>query len=147
MTVKQLSIFIENQPGRLSALTELLHNHNIDIRALSIAEVEDYGILRIIVSDVYNASTVLKNADYVFNVTPVLAVPLKDEAGGLAEVAAILGANNINIEYMYAFTARRKDKAYVVMRVKETEKAIEVLVNHKYTPVCQQDLNQDLHAE
>ncbi len=143
MTVNQISVFLENEPGKLSAFTQLLHENNIDIRALSIAEVENFGILRIIVNDVYRTSTVLKNNGYVFKITPVLAVPLKDVAGGLAEVVKVLGDNDINIDYVYAFTARQKDKAYVVMRVRDNEKAIPALVSRGYSPVTQDDLSID----
>ena len=143
MTVNQISVFLENEPGKLSAFTHLLREQNIDIRALSIAEVENFGILRIIVNDVYKTSTVLKGAGIVFKITPVLAVPLKDVAGGLCEVVDVLGENGINIDYMYAFTARQKDKAFVVMRVADNEKAIGLLVSNGYTPVSQDELSFD----
>ena len=140
MSVNQISVFLENEPGKLSEFTHLLREHNIDIRALSIAEVENFGILRIIVDDSYATSTVLKSAGYVFKITPVLAVPLKDTPGGLSEVVDALGQNGINICYIYAFTARQKDKAYVVLRVEDNEKAVEVLVKNGYTPVSQEEL-------
>ncbi len=143
MTVNQISVFLENEPGKLSSFTHLLRENNIDLRALSIAEVENFGILRIIVNDVYAASTILKNAGYVFKITPVLAVPLKDVAGGLAEVVDVLGDNQINIDYIYAFTARERDKAYVVLRVEDNEKAIAILTARGYAPVSQEDLRID----
>ena len=99
MTVKQISVFLENKPGKLSAFTHLLRENGIDMRALSIAEEKNFGILRVIVDDVYETSCVLKNADYVFKITPVIAVALHDVSGGLAEVADILGDNGVNIEY------------------------------------------------
>lgn len=143
MTVNQISVFLENEPGKLSSFTHLLHENNIDIRALSIAEVENFGILRIIVNDVYATSTILKNAGYVFKITPVLAVPLKDVSGGLAEVVDVLGDNKINIDYIYAFTARERDKAYVVLRVADNDKAISILTSRGYSPVSQEDLRID----
>ena len=143
MIVNQISVFLENEPGKLSAFTHLLRENNIDIRALSIAEVEAFGMLRIIVDDVYATSTILKNAGYVFKITPVLAVPLKDVSGGLAEVVDVLGDNKINIDYIYAFTARQKDKAFVVLRVRDNDRAISILTANGYAPVSQEDLRID----
>ena len=142
MTVKQLSVFLENKPNRLSTFAMLLREHDIDMRALSIAEVEDYGILRLIVDDVDKASKVLKEADYVFKITPVLAVPLKDESGALADALVVLGKNGINIEYLYAFVGRPRNKAWVIFRVadEECEKAIATLAAAGHTPVGQDAL-------
>ena len=91
MTVKQISIFLENRPGRLSELTGLLEQNQLNLRALSLAETTDFGILRIIVSDPYQAVTVLKEAGYVCSVTKVLAVELPDRPGGLFDVLRVLG--------------------------------------------------------
>lgn len=142
MTLSQLSVFIENKPRSLSGFAHLLRDNGIDMRALSLADVQDYGILRIIVADVYKTSEVLKNANYVFKITPVIAVPLRDTAGSLAEVLDILGQNNINIEYLYAFVGRQRDRAYVIFRVadKDIENATRVLGNGGYMPVEAKDL-------
>lgn len=142
MTLNQLSVFIENKPGSLANLANVLREHGIDIRALSLADVQDYGILRIIVEDVYKTSEVLKNASYVFKITPVLGVPLKDSAGGLADVLDILGENKINIEYLYAFVGRQRDRAYVILRIsdREIEHATKVLGNNGYTPIEPSDI-------
>ena len=99
MTVKQISVFIENRPGAISAFANILRENGIDMRALSLADVQDYGILRVIVDNVYVTSTVLKNAGYVFRITPVIAVPLEDQSGCLADVLDVLGRNDINVEY------------------------------------------------
>ncbi len=143
MIVNQISVFIENAPGSMSSLTRLMRENDINIRALCIAEVNNFGILRMIVNDVYATSSVLKNAGYVFKITPVLAVPLKDEAGGLGVVLDVLGDSGINVEYIYAFTASQKGKAYVVLRVEDNEKAIKVLAEHHCTPVSQAELDID----
>ncbi len=142
MTVNQMSVFIENRPGSLSAFGDLLRENDIDMRALSIADVENYGILRVIVDDVYKTSTVLKNASYVFKITPVLAVPLKDSAGSLADALDVLGGNDINIEYLYAFVGRQKDRAYVIFRVADAdmEKAAQALSARGFAPVSQEEL-------
>lgn len=123
MPVNQISVFIENRPGTLASFANLLRENHIDLRALSLADVQDYGILRIIVDDVYATSTVLRNANYIFKITPVLAVTLKDRAGSLADALDVLGANNINIEYLYAFAGREHDRAYVVFRLDDQEMA------------------------
>lgn len=142
MTLTQLSVFIENRPRSLSSFAHLLRENNIDMRALSLADVQDYGILRIIVDDVYRATTVLKNAHYVFRLTPVLGVPLRDESGSLAEVLDILGTNDINIEYLYAFVGRQRDRAYVIFRIPDADidKASRALDKKGYMPVSAEDL-------
>ena len=103
MSIKQISVFVENKPGSMCAMTAVLAEHNIDMRALSLAETKDFGIVRIIVDDVFDAATVLKDAGYVHSVTPVLGVSIPDTPGGLNKVLQILSDANINIEYMYAF--------------------------------------------
>jgi len=143
MAVNQISVFLENKPGKLAAFTQLLRDNNIDIRALFIAESENYGILRLIVTDVYDTLTILKSAGYVFKITPVVAVAFDDQPGSLSEMISVLGEHDINIEYMYAFTSRRKDRAYAVLRVEDNDKAVEVLTANRYFPVDQNDLAID----
>ena len=99
MTVKQISVFVENKPGKLTEFTKLLEKNHIDMRALSVAETEDFGILRIIVDDVYDTIRVLKDANYVCSVTDILAVELPDQPGSLAKVLSVLSENDINVEY------------------------------------------------
>ena len=114
----------------------------MDLRALSLAEAEDFGIARIIVNDVYNASTVLKDAGYVFSITKVLAVEMPDEPGALSRVMRILGNQEINLEYMYAFTSRKKGTAYMILRVEDNQKAVEVLKKEGIRPICQDELEE-----
>lgn len=144
MTVNQLSVFIENRPGSLAAFANLLRDNEIDLRALSIADVEDYGILRVIVSDIHKASLALKNANYIFKITPVLAVPLRDEPGSLAEALDALGRQEINVEYLYAFVGRQRDKAYVIFRVRDTDidKASKILGAAGCAPISQEELKR-----
>lgn len=132
MTVKQISVFLENRPGKLAEFTDVLSENNVDLRALSLAEAEDFGIARIIVNDVYNASTVLKDAGYVFSITKVLAVEMPDEPGALSKVMRILGNQEVNLEYMYAFTSRKKGTAYMILRVEDNQKAAEVLKKREF---------------
>ena len=130
MTIKQLSVFVENKPGKLAEFTKLLSEHGIDMRALSIAETPDFGILRVIVDDPYQTTCVLKDADYIFSITPVIAVAIPDEPGSLSRIVDILGAGGINVEYTYAFITRNKDLAYMIFRVENNEKAIDVLTKN-----------------
>lgn len=127
MTVKQISVFVENKAGKLAELTEYLHQHNIDMRALSIAETQDFGIVRIIVDDPYKTSCILKEAGYVVSITPVLAVEMPDEPGSLFRILKTLGDVDISLEYMYAFLTRKAGTAYMILRVEDNEKAVEVL--------------------
>ena len=128
MSVKQISVFLENKPGVLNSMTEVLAKNNIDMRALSLAETNDFGIVRIIVDDVYSATTVLKEEGFVHSVTPVLGVAIPDEPGGLNKVVAVLMQEQINIEYMYAFLGGKNvDHAYMIFRVQDLKTATTAL--------------------
>ena len=137
MTVKQISVFVENKPGKLAELTDYLHQHDIDMRALSIAETQDFGIVRMIVGDAYKASQVLKESGYVVSITPVLAVEMSDEPGSLYKILKVLGDGGVNLDYTYAFLGQKAATAYMVLRVEDNEKAIEVLSKSGIRPVCQ----------
>lgn len=126
--VKQISIFVENKPGRLKAMTNILKDNDIDIRALSIADTKDFGILRLIVNDPEKACEVLKNADCTVTLTDVLAFGVEDKPGGIAEVMDVLYENKISVEYMYAFVSK-SENAYVILRVSDNKYAAEVLNN------------------
>lgn len=140
MTVKQISVFLENKPGAMAEFTDVLSKNDIDMRALSLAEASDFGIVRIIVDDVYNAMQVIKDAGYICSAAKVLAVAIPDEPGGLAKVIRYLGDNGINVEYVYAFTTTQKDVAYMIFRVKDNEKAIQVLTKNGVKLMSQDDL-------
>ncbi len=101
------------------------------MRALSIAETPDFGILRLIVDDSYKTACVLKDAGYICSITPVLAAEVADEAGGLEKILEILGENGINLEYTYAFITRKKGTAYMVFRVQDNDRAIEILSQNR----------------
>ncbi len=141
MTVKQISIFVENKPGKLAELTEYLNQSNIDMRALSIAEAQDFGIVRIIVNDAYKTSCVLKEAGYVASITPVVAIEMPDEPGSLFRILKILGDGGVNLEYMYAFLTRKQSTAYMVLRVEDNEKAIEILSRNGIHTISQEALS------
>ncbi len=131
MSVKQISVFVENKPGAMSAMTGVLADNGIDMRALSLAETGDFGIVRIIVKDVYNATTVLKDAGYIHSVTDVLGVKIPDIPGGINKVLALLENSGINIDYMYAFMGNGATKhAYMIFRVEDNTAAQAVLVKN-----------------
>ncbi len=141
MMVQQISVFVENKPGQLSEFTKLLEKSEIDMRALSIAEAEDFGILRVIVDDSYNTVRVLKDAGYVCSLTPVLAVEIADKPGSLAKVVEALDEGGINLEYMYAFLAPKKDSAYMIFRVADNDKAETVLQAAGFRLITQEELH------
>ena len=124
MSVKQISVFMENKPGAMNGMTEILAQNNIDMRALSLAETMDFGIVRIIVDNVYAATTVLKDAGYVHSVTPVLGVAIPDTPGGLNKVLKILAAADINVEYMYAFLGGKKAEEKLRQAYEEFEQKL-----------------------
>lgn len=144
MTVKQVSVFIENKPGQLSELANTLSGGDIDMRSLSIAESSDFGIVRIIVDDVYNATRVLKNAGYICTISSVLAASIPNEPGGLCKLLTLLDDNGINIEYTYAFLTQKMNQACMIFKVSETAQkaAIELLSQNNIKLFSQEELNQ-----
>lgn len=127
MKVKQISIFLENKSGRLADVTDVLGTGNINIRALSIADTSDFGILRLIVDQPKKALEILKEENFTVSETEVIAVEVSDNPGGLSKALAVLKEENINIEYMYAFIEKSSEDALVVFRVEEIPAAISVL--------------------
>ena len=142
MTVKQISVFVENKPGMLAALADVLNENGINMRALSLAETKDFGIIRLILDDPFNAVRVLKESGYVCSITKVLAIAISNQPGSLGKVMKILGENEINVEYTYAFTSGVKDKACMILRVGDKEKAGQALTKNGIKPLCQDDLDQ-----
>lgn len=131
MKVKQISVFLENKHGRLAQVTRVLGDQNINIRALSIADTTDFGILRLIVNEPEAAYRALKDAGFTVSTTDVIAVEVGDEPGGLARVLEILQQVHINIEYLYAFLQKATNAALVVFRVEQIDEAIRVLQEHQ----------------
>ncbi|HOJ64351.1 MAG TPA: ACT domain-containing protein [Spirochaetota bacterium] len=127
MNIKQISIFLENKKGRLAEVTKYLADNNINIRALSLADTKDFGVLRLIVDDYEKCLKVLKEKEFIAQVTDVIAIEIEDRPGGLYKVLKVIEDNNINIEYMYATVEKNKDSAIVIFRVDDTEKTYEVL--------------------
>lgn len=142
MSVKQVSVFVENKPGALFGLTDVLSGHRIDMRALCVAESSEFGILRLIVDDPDKAAQILKDAGYVHNITPVLAVAIPDEPGGLSRVLQALEQEQVNVEYMYAFLGGKEKSAYMIFRVEDNEAAQAALGRHGISLVAQEELSQ-----
>lgn len=127
MLIKQISVFVENKEGRLAEITETIANAGVDIRALSIADTTDFGILRLIVDKPHETEKVLKKAGFTVSVTNVIAVGIDDVPGGFAQPMRVLANAHIDVEYMYAFISRDTKKAYVILRVNDNETATSVL--------------------
>ena len=127
MKVEQISVFLENKSGRLADVARSLGDAGVNIRALSIADSSDFGILRIIVNDNDKALEVLKKKGFTISKTEVVAVEVSDKPGGLAQVLDLLARESINVEYMYAFVERSSDNAVIVFRFDEMDSAIKVL--------------------
>ena len=127
MRIKQLSLFIENKPGTLNKVCQVLHENDINICTLALADTEQFGIMRLLIHDWENAKKVLEDAGFVANVTEVLALRVEDHPGGLAYLLDFLNKNDINIEYMYAFSYGKGEKAIMVFRFENPDKALEVL--------------------
>ena len=140
MFLKQLSIFFENKPGRLEAIIDTLGKNNINIRALSIADTTDFGILRLIVDDVDRAKSVLKETGVISKRTDVVAVFLDDRSGGLAKVLSVLTAGGLNIEYMYAFLTKTEGKALMVLKADDEQKALDVLEANNIPTASPEDM-------
>ena len=143
MSIKQISVFLENKPGALYAMTGVLAQNQVDMRALNVAETSEFGIARIIVDNVYTATTVLKDAGYVHSVTPVLGVAIPDVPGGLNKVLQVLTDARVNVEYMYAFLGGRDvDHAYMIFRVEDAAAAASVLAARGIKVVEQEEMDR-----
>lgn len=123
MLIKQLSVFVENKPGRLAAVIEELGRNGINMSALSLADTSEYGILRVIVDNPEDAADLLKKIGVVVKVTTVLAVPMDDTPGGLSKILEVFLKNEINVDYMYAFVGKTANKAVMVVKVSDVKKA------------------------
>lgn len=140
MFIKQLSIFVENKFGRLEAIVDTLSKANINIRALSLAEAQDYGVLRVIVDDAESAKRALNDVGVIAKITDVVAVYLDDRSGGLASVLSILKDAEIAIEYMYAFLGRTEGKALMVLKADDEAKTEKVLTEKNIPMLSQEDI-------
>ena len=142
MSIKQLTVFVENKQGAMVSITETLAENNVNLRALSIAETESFGILRLIVNDEETAVKTLKEKDYLIKVTDVVGVKIGDAPGKLSAALDVLDKAGINVEYLYAFMARTEKHAYVVLRVEDNDAAEKALEDAGFHLITDADINK-----
>ena len=130
MTIEQLSVFVENKPGKLVEALETISGAGVDLRALSLADTADFGILRVIVDKPDLALKVLQDGGYLVKSSDVIPVAVGDKPGGLAAVLRVLADNGVNVEYTYAFVAHSHDNAYVILRVGDNAAAVKALCDN-----------------
>lgn len=142
MAIKQLTVFVENKKGTVVSVTEILSKNNINLRALSIAETEDFGILRLIVNDEAAAEKVLAENGYLIKVVDTVGVKIGDQPGKLTAALSVLDKADINVEYLYAFMARTEKHAYVVLRVEDNAAAEAALTEAGFHLISEADINK-----
>ena len=142
MAIKQLTVFIQNQKGTVVSVTDILSKSSINLRALSIAETQDFGILRLIVNDEKAAEAVLAENGYLIKVIDVVGVKISDEPGKLTAALDVLDKADINVEYLYAFMARTEKHAYVVLRVEDNGAAEKALTDAGFKMISEADINK-----
>ena len=142
MAIKQLTVFIQNRKGSVVSVTDILAKNNINLRALSIAETQDFGILRLIVNDEKAAEKVLDENGYLIKVIDVVGVKIGDAPGKLTAALDVLDKAGINVEYLYAFMARTEKHAYVVLRVEDNAVAEAALVEAGFKMISEADINK-----
>ncbi|HOV69056.1 MAG TPA: acetolactate synthase [Clostridia bacterium] len=139
--VKQISVFIENKKGRLANLTKELGENNIDLKALSIADTTDFGILRFITNDAEKTIKVITEKGYTAKLTDVIAVQVEDKPGGLAYVLDLLNQQDISIEYLYSFVRTKGTSALIIFRVNDSDRAVETLKKNGVKLLTQEEIN------
>jgi hypothetical protein len=142
MKVKQVSIFLENRQGRLAAVTKALGSNEINIRAFSVADTADFGVVRLIVNDPNRACDILRANGFMVTMTDVLAVEVPDKPGGLAYILEILQKARLNIEYLYAFVEKRSDNALVIFRLEDIDTAFKVFEENNVSLAPSQEVYQ-----
>lgn len=140
MLIKQISVFIENQPGKLSEVTQVLGENGIDMSALSLADTTDFGILRLIVDDPERAANVLREHHFIVKLTDVVAAVMDDRPGGLTAILSLLADANVSVEYLYAFVGNRDGHAVVVMRTDDPEATLAALAAHHVSVLAPKDV-------
>lgn len=140
MSVKQISIFIENKKGSLAEITEFIAKSKINLKALSIADTQEFGIVRIITDNPDDARDILKNEGYAVTATSVLAVELEDSPGSMALILRVLSDADVSVEYTYAFMSHIKNKAYMIFRVDNNDKASKALELANISVINQDDI-------
>lgn len=142
MAIKQLTVFVQNRKGTVAPVTKLLAEHNVNLRALSIAETKDFGILRLIVNDEETAERVLSEQGYLLKVIDVVGVKIGDEPGELSSALEVLDNADVNVEYLYAFMTRTEKHAYVVLRVEDNTAAEAILIDAGFKMITEADVSK-----
>ncbi len=140
MTVEQISVFVENRSGQLGDVTRVLEKAGINIRALSLSDTTDFGVLRLMADDTEKARDALAAAGFTVGTTPVVAVDVADEPGGLGRVLSVLSEHGINVEYLYAYTQRESTRATIIFRFDRTEEAVNVLEGRGFRVLGPKDI-------
>jgi hypothetical protein len=140
--IRQISVFIENRPGRLVEVVDLLGKHNINLKALSLADSSDFGIARLIVKGTDEAVDALKSNGFTVSVTNILACLIDDKPGALANILTLLAKNSINVEYMYGFASPIRDKAVMVFKVSDIDKAQELFNQSSIELLSQEEIRE-----
>ncbi len=142
MAVKQISVFVENRSGGLADITKAISDAGVNIRALSISETSDFGILRLIVDDVFSAGNALKEAGHVYSITDVLAVAGEDKPGSIARIMSVLAQAGISLDYAYAFFAKSQERAIMIIKVKDRQAAKRVLKEAGIPMVTEEEITK-----
>ncbi len=138
--INQISVFLENKAGELSEITRILADNNVNLRAISIAETSDYGVLRLIADDAEHAAKVLMKNGNVISMTPVSVIEVPDRPAGLSDVLSVLARADIDIEYMYSLFTQNDGKAYMVFRVSDKQKLMNEIKNNALKTVSEEEL-------
>ncbi len=147
MYVKQISVFMENRPGRLAAITKVLKDNSIDIRAINIADTTDFGILRMIVNDPVKAEQVLRANDMTANAADVIAISIDDNIGAFSDVITLLKDKDISIDYIYSFIGEKSSKAVIIIKTNDLESSIDALKEGGVKVLSAKDVNELNYAE
>ena len=147
MFVKQISVFMENRPGRLAAITKVLKDNNIDIRAINIADTTDFGILRMIVNDPAEAERVLRANSMTANVADVIAISIEDNIGAFSDVITLLKDKDISIDYIYSFIGEKSSKAVIIVKTNDLENSVAALKEGGVKVLSGKEVNELSYAE
>ena len=140
--LKQLTVFVENKQGTLVDITDTLATNGVNLRALSIADTQDFGLLRLIVNDNTTAAAVLQNKGYILKITDVIGVKIGDQPGKLSKALSVLAEAGVNVEYLYAFMARTQKHAYVVLRPTDNAAAEKALEENGFHLITDADIEK-----
>ena len=140
MNIHQITVFLENRTGQLAEITKLLADEHVDIRAISIAEASDYGLVRMIVDDSHKASAILLQHGDILSMTPVWAVEVPDRPSGLADLLAVLSENHVDVEYMYSLFTNKSGHAYMVLRISDEPRFLSSLGEKQIKVMSKDDL-------